>query len=584
VSTDETFARYRLGRRLGRGGMAEVHEASLAGHDGFVRKVALKRVRRELAKDDELVRMFSDEARIASHLHHANLVAVLDYGVHEGVPYQALELVVGASLDDLHAISAREGRPIPEELAIHVAREVAHGLAYAHRAKDADGRALGLVHRDVSPTNVLVSEAGDVKLTDFGIAFAKKREVETAHGVTRGKPSYMAPEQATRGTLDARTDVFALGCTLHFALTGRSPLEGDAVLMKLLVGEPAPLDERLPDDLRALVAKAVTPDRRDRHTSAEAFAEALDAAYRRRSDRDGRAALRAWVAPIVKRLREDSVRRDAHEDAPRESAPGEQAHAARVADIDDRRTDTRRAEASSVASASRAEERDGATRPETPSAKTGSRAPIVIAALVTLAVGLVALEWYSLSRSAAREETNLRTTEDAGADLAEPAEVARPDGVRTPIEHAELAPDPGPREIVRAQTEPARAEPDDTTRDPVERVTSERGPRDPDERTDRGGVDRTTTAGERNETIEPRAREARAEGWARIVAGCDRARDGAVRIDGRAIGEHVPTAQRLAAGAHDVVVETASGERFEGTVEVTEFHTEGRPAWFRACQ
>jgi serine/threonine-protein kinase len=275
----------------------------------------------------------------------------------------------------------------------------------------------------VSPTNVLVSEAGDVKLTDFGIAFAKKREVETAHGVTRGKPSYMAPEQATRGTLDPRTDVFALGCTLHFALTGRSPLEGDAVLMKLLVGEPAPLDERLPDDLRALVAKAVAPDRRERHASAEAFAEALDAAYRRRSDRDGRAALRAWVAPLVKRLREDAVRPGAHEDAPRESAPGEEAHAARVADIDDRRTDTHRAEASRVASTSRAEDRDAATRPETPSAKTGSRAPRVIAALVTLVVGLGIFEWWSISRGAAGASPSGAESTDAGTSRVEPVVV-----------------------------------------------------------------------------------------------------------------------------------------------------------------
>ncbi|MBX7192721.1 MAG: serine/threonine protein kinase, partial [Sandaracinaceae bacterium] len=310
MSTNETFGRYRLGRRLGRGGMAEVHEASLEGHDGFVRRVALKRVRRELAQDPELVRMFSDEARIASHLHHANLVSVLDYGVHDGVPFQALELVEGASLEDLRAACAAEGRVIPEEIAIHVAREIAHGLAYAHRAKDAEGRALGLVHRDVSPSNVLVSEGGDVKLADFGIAFAKTKEVETAHGVTRGKPLFMAPEQATKGTIDARTDLFALGCTLCFALTGKSPLEGDAVLMKLLVGEPAPLDPSLPEDLRALVAQAIAPDRRQRPASAEAFAEALDGAYRRRSDRDGRAALRAWIAPIAKRLREERTRNE----------------------------------------------------------------------------------------------------------------------------------------------------------------------------------------------------------------------------------------------------------------------------------
>jgi serine/threonine protein kinase len=599
VSTDETFARYRLGRRLGRGGMAEVHEASLAGHDGFVRKVALKRVRRELAKDDELVRMFSDEARIASHLHHGNLVAVLDYGVHEGVPYQALELVVGASLDDLHAACAREGRTIPEELAIHVAREIAHGLAYAHRAKDAEGRALGLVHRDVSPSNVLVSEAGDVKLTDFGIAFAKKREVETAHGVARGKPSYMAPEQATRGTLDARTDVFALGCTLHFALTGRSPLEGDAVLMKLLVGEPAPLDASLPDDLRALVAKAVSPDRRERHASAEAFAEALDAAYRRRSDRDGRAALRAWVAPLVKRLRDDARRDDAHEDA------HEGAHAPvalRVAPPSPARTNEQAPDTI-----------EAATRPETPRAKTPEssrgRASVIVSALVAAGVGLGALEWWSLSRGEAREvprgtAPSDTRTEDTRADETLADETLADETLAEHTQAAETAAERRQRDDTRADgTHAQDTPPQDSPREgssaeePTAHTDTERPePQRPETETGHTETERTET--ERTETEREEVRVvvrpdgARAQpprtvesaGWARIVAGCERARDGAVRIDGRVIGEHVPTTQRLPAGTHVVIVETASGERFEGSVEITEFHTEGRPAWFRACQ
>ena len=527
MSTNETFARYRIGGRLGQGGMADVHEASLEGHDGFVRKVALKRMRAELARDPEIVRMFSDEARIASHLHHANLVSVLDFGVHEGVPFQALELVDGASLEALEERCRRDGLAIPEELAIHVAREIAHGLAYAHRAKDESGRSLGLVHRDVSPANVLVSEGGDVKLADFGIAFAKKREVETAHGVLRGKPSYMAPEQATKGTLDARTDVFALGCTLHFALTGRSPLEGDAVLMKLLVGEPAPIDVRLSEDLRALIARALSPDRRDRFASAEAFAEELDAAYRRRSERDGRAALRAWVAPLVKRARDERARNETSSTTPATNAP---------------------TPSTSPRAAARGE--------EPPRSNT---VVWVLTGIGTLIIGAIALELWSLMRPApvvvtttavlattsapepetapeleatTERETDFVTTE--APDLVNDAEP-----VRVPVREAIPTPDvvPAPEAVVMPSTTATRT----------------------------------------------REEEAVVMGWARIVAGCDLARDGAIHIDGRSIGEHVPTARRLSAGSHDVVVETADGQRFDGTIEVTEFHTESRPVWFRAC-
>ncbi len=528
--------------------MAEVHEASLEGHDGFVRKVALKRVRPELAADPELARMFSDEARLASHLHHANLVAVLDFGVHDGVPFQALELVVGASLESLHAACARDGLAIPEELAIHLTREIAHGLAYAHRAKDESGRALGLVHRDVSPSNVLVSEGGDVKLADFGIAFAKKREVETAHGVLRGKPSYMAPEQATKGTLDARTDVFALGCTLHFALTGKSPLEGDAVLMKLLVGEPAPLDPRLSEDLRALIARALSPDRRDRPSSAEAFAEELDAAYRKRSDRDGRAALRAWVAPLVKRVRAAPI-----------------------------------AEAPQVAS-SREVALPFVRPPTTGSATAGTGANIeppppvrawVLTGLGTLVIGLIALELWSLSHPPAAPTAEVATSSEVVTTM----EAAEPEAEAVIVveDQVDAVDDSRPGET--DGPEPDGLEPEDTERDPLDdsAVRDSVGP-STDPMSESAAVPAATTSRERE-------REAPAAlGWARIVAGCDRARDGAVSVDGRSIGEHVPTARRLTAGTHEVRVETASGEQFDGTIEVTEFHTESRPAWFRACQ
>jgi len=527
VSTNETFARYRVGRLLGRGGMAVVHEASLAGHDGFVRKVALKRVRAENAGDPELARLFADEARIASHLHHANLVGVLDFGVHEGVAYQALELVSGTTLEALREHLAASGRSIPEEIALHIVREVAHGLAYAHRATDENGKVLGLVHRDVSPSNVLVGFHGDVKLTDFGIAFARRKRVETAHGVTRGKPSYMAPEQATKGTLDARTDLFALGCTLHFALTGRSPLEGDEVLMKLLVGEPAPLDPSLPEDLRSLIASAVSPEKRERPASAEVFAERLDVAYRARADRDGRAALRAWLTPLAKELR-SAVIEEPSEAATTPDRSVQDAPVARPAEVGE-------------ASAER-------PAPEGPPASR--RVRVVLAGLGLLGATLFAIEAWSLLRTPSVEVSADRSPDDAVPSDAGHDAASDPDAGSGP----DATTMPAPLENTEARV---------ARRPDV-------GPLGPD-------VPLLVTQGQSTEAPV-------GEGWLRIVAGCERARDGEVWLDGRRLGEHVPTTARISAGRHSVRVDAPSGERFEGTLEVSSFHTESRPAWFRACE
>lgn len=521
---NQTFARYRVGQLLGRGGMAEVHEASLEGHDGFVRKVALKRVRAEVASDPELARLFADEARIASHLHHANLVGILDFGVHDGVAYQALELVEGVTLEALREHLAASGRAIPEEIALHVVREVAHGLAYAHRATDEHGKALGLVHRDVSPSNVLIGFSGDVKLTDFGIAFARRKRVETAHGVARGKPSYMAPEQATQGTLDARTDLFALGCTLHFALTGRSPLEGDEVLVKLLVGERAPLDPSLADDVKELVASAVSPDRRERPSSAEIFAERCDAARRARTERDGRAALRAWLAPLAPELRAASALR-ARSAAPLAGSPQTDDPAARDGS------------------------RDAPRSSPTPWARGAVGTLVVVGALAAILAGLA----IASVPQAPDPRVTLPAGPPVGSVDASAARDARPPG----------APDGSPDDEPDASNGPEPR--GDAARRAVPREDA-RSPRAGDE------------AGSSPPPAEPRE-----TGWVRVVAGCERARDGEVSVDARRFGDHVPATLRAPIGRHVVEIVAPSGERFAHPVEVTTFHTEGRPLWVRAC-
>jgi tRNA A-37 threonylcarbamoyl transferase component Bud32 len=290
-----SVGRYRVLRRLGQGGMAEVFEAVAEGAEGFRRRVAIKRVLPEHATDASVRRMFFDEARIAARLHHPGIVAVLDFGLDGDAPFQVLELVDG---EDLAAVLRRVGT-LPLGVALHVGREVANALDCAHRATDDEGRPLGIVHRDVSPSNVLVSREGDVKLGDFGIAFAHERSERTAAGVVRGKPAYMAPEQLTGGVVDARTDVFGLACTLHRALVGRSPLADEDAIARLLRGERVALDASIPADVGQVLGHALAPSRADRPRDAAELARAFDELTRRHLEVDGRSALRSLLAPSL---------------------------------------------------------------------------------------------------------------------------------------------------------------------------------------------------------------------------------------------------------------------------------------------
>jgi serine/threonine protein kinase len=303
----EWAGRYRLIRQIARGGMGEVWEAMASGEGGFVRRVAIKRLIAGHGEDPAQARMFLDEARIASQLHHANIVSILDYGVVEGQPYQVLEYVDGLDAERLRERGAEAGEPLSAALALHLCTEVAHALQYAHEASDAAGKPLGIVHRDVSPSNILVSWTGDVKLADFGIALARDRQERTHAGLTKGKPAYMSPEQLTRGELDGRSDLFALGCVLHALLTGHSPLAGEDRMADLLAGKELELSAALPEDVRDIIARAVRRARHQRFQSAAEFAAASGKALAARIDRDGRSLLSDWMARV--RLAEESARR-----------------------------------------------------------------------------------------------------------------------------------------------------------------------------------------------------------------------------------------------------------------------------------
>jgi len=243
--------------------MAEIFLAQSHGPEGFEKQVVIKRIRSALADDPSFVQMFIAEARVASKLNHANVVHIFDFDRHEDSYYLAMEYVRGKSLAELHRRSRLLGRPFPPVLAAQISLEVARGLAYAHRLTE-HGHSVGLVHRDVTPHNVLVSYEGAVKLTDFGIAKASNR-ASTA-GMLKGKFAYMAPEQARGDPVDARTDLFALGITLWELLTGARLFDGDsdvAVLRAVQEREISPPSSLNPGVEPALAEVVMTALQRD---------------------------------------------------------------------------------------------------------------------------------------------------------------------------------------------------------------------------------------------------------------------------------------------------------------------------------
>lgn len=273
------FGRFEILGRIARGGMAEVFLAREAQDDGSVRHVVLKRALPELSVDPELSALFLEEGRMAVRLYHANVCHVYEADEVDGVAFMALEWVYGPSLREVLGRASARGTRLPWPVAVEIVAQVAAALEYVHRdAKGPDGRPLEIVHRDVTPHNVMLSWTGEVKLLDFGIA---KTSAGGARQGTVGKYAYMSPEQVQEQPIDARSDIFALGAVLFEALSGQSLYDRPTVLETLtaVVREPVPslaeLRPDLPPSLDAVVRKALAKDPADRWQSAGEMREAL---------------------------------------------------------------------------------------------------------------------------------------------------------------------------------------------------------------------------------------------------------------------------------------------------------------------
>lgn len=295
------FDRYFLVRKLAEGGMAEIFLAKLQGVDGFERNVVIKRLLAHLSQQPDVIDMFRDEARLASQLLHPNVVQILELGFAEGCYFIAMEYLAGEDFSKLLRTSSKRRAWVPTPIVLRVIAEAARGLAYAHEFADAKGHVLGIVHRDISPSNLFITYSGQVKVVDFGIARAESRLATTSVGMVKGKYQYMSPEQASSGKVDHRTDIYALGVSLYEALTLRRAFarENDLAVLKAVMANdyvrPSQLRPELPPELCDIVTKAMARLPEDRFQSATALAEAIEQFLTSTGESCNGTALGGWL-------------------------------------------------------------------------------------------------------------------------------------------------------------------------------------------------------------------------------------------------------------------------------------------------
>jgi serine/threonine protein kinase len=274
--------RLKIIKKLDAGGMAEVFIGELIGARGISKRVAVKRILPNLNKHQKFIDMFLDEARLAMALSHANVVQTFDVGDMGGAYYIVMEFIDGTSLKALIQDAKDEKKLLPIGVSIYMVMEAAKGLGYAHAAKDSAGQPLHLVHRDVSPPNILVSVEGEIKVVDFGLAKAASQLESTEPGVIKGKFSYLSPEAVMGLEVDSRADIFALGIILFELLTGRRLFYGATdyetvqLVEKAYVPRASALNPEVPPALEQALAKALARDRNKRFQKASQFIDALN--------------------------------------------------------------------------------------------------------------------------------------------------------------------------------------------------------------------------------------------------------------------------------------------------------------------
>lgn len=274
--------RYRPLYKLDAGGMAEVYVAEAESMAGFKKKVAIKRILPGLIKDQRFVRMFLDEARLSLRLAHANIVSVFDIGESDSTYFIVMDFVHGCNLKTLLEYQVKRGGTMPVAITVFIIAEVLKGLSYAHRLPDSEtGRPLGIIHRDISPPNILISWNGEVKLTDFGLAKATTQLESTDPGVVKGKYSYLSPEAARAEEIDERADLYAAGILAFEMLTGRRLFRGknDYETIALVRAGEVPsirqYNPQVPEDLDQVLMQALHKDVSKRYQSADDFADAM---------------------------------------------------------------------------------------------------------------------------------------------------------------------------------------------------------------------------------------------------------------------------------------------------------------------
>lgn len=270
----DSAQRYRVVEKLESGGMAEVFRAESEGLQGFRKQVAIKRVLPHLSSKKKFISMFLDEARLSAQLSHSNCVQVFDIGVGDNAFFIVMEFVDGANLKSIVEHIKKTGRDFPVEAAVYISLELCKGLSYAHELTDPNGIPLHIVHRDMSPPNVLITKNGEVKIVDFGLAKANSQLEKSEPGIIKGKFSYLSPEAAMGQEVDARTDIFAVGIILWELLAGQRLFLGDTDFqtVKRVQAANVPaisgINKKVPQDLEKIIAKALARDPQQRYVTA----------------------------------------------------------------------------------------------------------------------------------------------------------------------------------------------------------------------------------------------------------------------------------------------------------------------------